>query len=451
MSNSRLLVAALALLAVAVIAVSSHLLSNGGPAATPDNGTATVADTGNAPVAGMLSTDDFIEFWRRRVDHDPADYISYTELAGGFLRRAREIGDVDSYSRAGAAVEQALKLNPKYETAISYQANVQFARHDFAGALETSQRIFSLNPGSAQALALIGDSDLELGRYDEAQSAYDSLSRITQTSPVLSRLAHLAELKGDPSKAIGLAQQAVTAAADEGTSPEGQAWYDLQLANLEFNTGDLDSAQMQYRASLDAFPGYVHALAGLAKVNAARREYDEAISLYRQVVARYPVPEYVAALGDLYLVAGRGQEAQQQYGLIGAIDSLYKANAINTDLQMALFFADHDLKLDDAVTQAREVYARQPGNIRAADVLAWALYKSGQYGEAMAYSEQALRLGTRDALMLFHAGMLNDKIGNPDAAREYLSRALQINPRFSVLYADQARQSLDSLGSLASR
>ncbi|TMG09358.1 MAG: hypothetical protein E6I02_01530, partial [Chloroflexi bacterium] len=127
-----------------------------------------------------------------------------------------------------------------------------------------------------------------------------------------------------------------------------------------------------------------------------------------------------------------------------AIDSLYKANGINTDLQMALFFADHDLKLDDAVTQARDVYLRQPGNIRAADVLSWALYKSRQYEEAMAYSQEALRLGTRDALMLFHAGMINDKLGNRGAAREYLSRALEINPGFSVLYADQAARSLDS-------
>ncbi|TMF08652.1 MAG: hypothetical protein E6I38_07070, partial [Chloroflexi bacterium] len=230
--------AGLALLAVAGIAVFSHVRFSGGPPAAPDNGTATVADAGNAPTGGMLSTDEFIAFWRRRVESNPADYISYTELAGGFLRRAREIGDVDSYSRADAAVEQALKLNPKYETAISYEANVQFAKHDFANALATAQRIYSLNPGSAQALALIGDNDLELGKYDEAQSAYDNLSGITQTSPVLSRLAHLAELKGDPQKAIGLAQQAVNGAADAGASAEGQAWYHLQLANLDFNTGD---------------------------------------------------------------------------------------------------------------------------------------------------------------------------------------------------------------------
>jgi len=96
------------------------------------------------------------------------------------------------------------------------------------------------------------------------------------------------------------------------------------------------------------------------------------------------------------------------------------------------------------VTQAREVYLKQPGNVRAADVLSWALYKSGQYEEAMGYSQEALRLGTRDALMLFHAGMINDKLGNGAAAREYLSRALEINPGFSVLYADQAARSLDS-------
>ena len=174
------------------------------------------------------------------------------------------------------------------------------------------------------------------------------------------------------------------------------AWYRLQLGNLYFNTGNIESAEAEYERSLKAFPAYVHALAGLAKVQAARGDYDDAASRYGQVVDRYPIPEYVAALGDVHLAAGREDDASQQYDLVAAIDELYKANGINTDLQMALFFADHDLRLGEALRQARAEYERR-GSIQAADVLAWALYKSGQYEEAREYSEEALRLGTQDA------------------------------------------------------
>ena len=127
-----------------------------------------------------------------------------------------------------------------------------------------------------------------------------------------------------------------------------------------------------------------------------------------------------------------------------AIDRLYKANGVNTDLQMALYFADHGLRLEDALNQAFAEYERR-GSIQAADVLAWALYKSGRYEEAGEYSQEALRLDTQDALLLFHAGMIANELGDGEQAHAYLERALAINPHFSILYQDEARTTLDEL------
>src|SRR5712691_11373035 len=97
MSKSRVIAGAAVIVVLMGITVFSYLERPGGRSASRNNGTALVGDEGNAPSSGMLSTDEFIEFWRKRVQTNPADYISYTELAGGFLRRAREIGDVASY------------------------------------------------------------------------------------------------------------------------------------------------------------------------------------------------------------------------------------------------------------------------------------------------------------------------------------------------------------------
>ncbi len=447
MSRGRLIGLALALVGVLAIVASSYLTLSGGRPAPADRA-AVIGDAGNAPAAsGMLDTAGYIDFWRRRVERNPADYISYTEIAVGFLRRARETGDVDSYSRAEEAVRRALELNPKYETAINYMGSILYAKHDFAGALANAERVMSLNPGAAQALALSGDANLELGNYSDAQSAYDKLRSIAQTGPVLSRLARLTELNGRPQDAIELMRQAAAEADDSESPPETRAWYRFQLGNLYFNTGDIEAAKSQYQLSLDSFPNYVHALAGLGRVSAARGDFDEAASLYDQVTQRFPITEYVVALGDVYRAAGRPDEAQRQYDLVSAIDGLYKANGINTDLQMALYFADHDLRLDDALSQARAEYQRRQ-SVQAADVLAWALYKTGQYDEALTYSQEALRLGTRDALMRYHAGMIQYRLGNYDEARKYLGEALDINPRFSVLYADQAAKSLDELNTL---
>jgi tetratricopeptide (TPR) repeat protein len=116
-----------------------------------------------------------------------------------------------------------------------------------------------------------------------------------------------------------------------------------------------------------------------------------------------------------------------------AADGLYRANGINTDLEIALFLADHDRTIEDAVSQARTVYEAQPGSIRAADALSWALYKAGnlQAGnldEALTYSNEALRLGTQDPLLFFHAGMINIRLGNDEVAADHLARALKSTP-----------------------
>ena len=92
-----------------------------------------------------------------------------------------------------------------------------------------------------------------------------------------------------------------------------------------------------------------------------------------------------------------------------------------------------------ALARARQAYDAAPG-INAADVLAWALYKNGRCAEARASSVEALRLGTRDALLLFHRGMIERCLGNTGESVRFLGLALDANPYFSPLHASVAKE-----------
>ena len=118
-----------------------------------------------------------------------------------------------------------------------------------------------------------------------------------------------------------------------------------------------------------------------------------------------------------------------------SVPAPYIAGAVVTVL--ALFLADHDLRLPEALELARkELEARR--DIYTYDVLAWALYKNGQAREAQAAMTEAQRLGTQDARLLFHAGMIHRALGEHEAARAALARALSLNPHFHVLHASVA-------------
>jgi tetratricopeptide (TPR) repeat protein len=148
----------------------------------------------------------------------------------------------------------------------------------------------------------------------------------------------------------------------------------------------------------------------------------------------------VGFLGDLERALGNRAAAARQYALIGVIERLLAANGVRNDLDVALFDADHGR---NAVALARRGYAERPG-IVGDDVLGWALARAGRCAEALPYSTHALRLGTKDALKIFHRGYVAACLGRRAEARTYYRRALALDPHFSILWAPVARKGLSS-------
>jgi hypothetical protein len=58
---------------------------------------------------------------------------------------------------------------------------------------------------------------------------------------------------------------------------------------------------------------------------------------------------------------------------------------------------------------------------------------------------QALRMGTRDAVLFFHAGSIERALGNDAAAKRWLRAALGTNPRFHPVFPARAKAVLDTL------
>jgi len=79
------------------------------------------------------------------------------------------------------------------------------------------------------------------------------------------------------------------------------------------------------------------------------------------------------------------------------------------------------------------------------DTLAWALYKNGRTQEASAAMQQAMKLGTPDALLYYHAGMIAAGLGQRQTAQAWLTKALAINPHFDLLQARVAQSTLSQL------
>lgn len=403
---------------------------------------------GSATSGGAIAPDPRPLFERQletlqvKLRQNPNDVKSLGQLGQLYLQRARETGDPAYYSRAETAFKDALARDGNDIIATVGLGSLALSRHQFREALVWGEKARVLAPKTPAVYGVIADAQTELGQYPEAVATVQLMVNLRPDLASYSRVSYTRELHGQTDGAIDAMKRAAEA-GDPGT--EGIAWTRVQLASLYFTTGRLDEADYEFSHALAEVPNYLHALAGRGRVAAARGDYPTAIDFYKRATATIPVTQYVIELGDIYAVTGQTQAAADQYALVQIQIRLLAANGSNDDLEFALFAADHQqavgLTPAEIVTQARKALTTRP-TVYGHDALAWALYRAGEYEEAARESALALSLGTQDATIHFHAGMIARARGEQAAAREHLETALRINPNFSVLHAPEARSAL---------
>ncbi|MGZ8632080.1 MAG: tetratricopeptide repeat protein [Actinomycetota bacterium] len=408
----------------------------------PGSGAATLSQAPGRPQLNEL--DRLIRSFSLQTDDAPSA-AGFAFLGQLELQRARLTGDVASYARARHALEEAVALAPEDPEPRALLAGVRFTTHDFTGALSLATEIYA-SDRSLSALAVRGDAALELGRYDEAAADFRVLAGAQpDASTSLVRLSRLAFLRGDAAEAARLAASAEDAAANEGSFGASRSWYSAYRGRLALDAGRYDEAARHYRRAIEAAADYHVAISGLASTRAAQGRTQDAIRLYERAVALVPEPGSLSALGDLYTLAGDERAASDRYATVEVIATLQAVNRQLYDRQLALFWADHDGDLDEALAIVeRGIETRR--DVYGYDALAWVLYRMGRFEDARSASDRAVEMNTPDARLWFHAGMISAALGERDRARRELSRALGLHPDFDPLLAPVAIETLERLG-----
>jgi tetratricopeptide (TPR) repeat protein len=366
----------------------------------------------------------------------PDDARALALLGLGYQQLARETADASWLPRSQEALRRAVALDRAEAVAVSGLAQLAVTRHRFRSAVLLARRALRLDPESAVALGALGDALLAVGRHGAAFRAYDRLAGLGPSVGAYARVATARQLLGRPAAAL----EAMELAIEAGSAiPEQQSWALTRYGTLLVAAGRLEGADAAFRRALWLSAGYVHALAGRARVDAARGRFLEAAERLRKVVDRLPVPEYAILLGDVLARAERPRAARRAYALVSTLERLLAANGVRTELQTALFDLDRGVRIRDALARARAAYRAAPG-VAAADAVAWGLHQTGRCAEALAWSRRALALGTADGLFLFHRGLIERCLHGRAAGRPWFRRALAANPTFALRWAPLAER-----------
>ena len=380
---------------------------------------------------------------QRMIEKNPKDYDAYNGLAYALSRRARETSDVKFYDEAEQALQKSFAIAPGNLGGERIGVWLLLGKHEFAAAREAAQKLSKRVPDDIMVYGFLTDANVELGNYDEAETAAQwMLDLRAGNMPGLTRAAYLRELFGDVDGSMELMQMAY------GSTPpsesEDRAWILTQMAHLNLSVGKTNEAESELKQALELFPGYHYALANMAKVRTMQKRYDEAVQLLQQ---RYEGAPHAENLFDLALAlrsAGRDLEATRAFAEFEQKSLAESMKADNSNHELIYYYADVVRQPVKALEVANREIARRH-DVFTLDSYAWALYRNGKYEEARREIETALNVGIRDSRMFRHAGEIAMKCGDKKAADQYFSQSAAMNSTDS----DLARAALEKLNQVA--
>jgi tetratricopeptide (TPR) repeat protein len=381
------------------------------------------------------------------IERLPERHLGYNLLAAAYMQKARETGDFSFNMKAGEALDRALRITPDNIDALNLSASLAVTNHEFAKAVEIAERARKVRSDSPDVYSSLADAQLELGNYTEAIDAAQQMMDLRPDCGAYFRTSYLRTLHGETESAID-AMAVALRAADSG-EPETVGWCRVRLGMNLLSLGHVQEAEQEFDLALQSFPTYHVALAAKGRARVEAGDLEGAIAYYRKSLERVPLPDTAIALGDLLAKLGRSDEAARNYALAEAAEKA-GGSASTYSRQIALFWADRGERLDEAVAIAKRERSTR-SDIYTCDALAWCLFKAGDPAAREAMAE-ALRLGTRDAQIYYHAGRIFEALGDRAEAKRYLTKALETRvsvgsstSAFGVLQVDEAKRALARL------
>ena len=345
----------------------------------------TYSDTPTVPLPTVVVPDDTeVRALQATAEAAPDNAAAWQTLGLAATDHAITTADPAWYAVADDALERATELDPDDHFTTIASGRLALSLHDFTTARELGLSATAAAPASADAWGVLVDAHVELGDYDAAATALDTMLALDPDLSALARASYLRQLNGDLDGAIVAMRQAVAAGA--GSNPTVNAL----LGDLLLQRGDLDAARAAYESTATAAGA-----AGLARVAAAEGDLATAELILTDLAGRTPAPPVITALAEVQQRAGNTEGLADTVELARTVAALQIDAGQVVDLELALFEASFG-DPERAVELAELAHEARPDNVYAAGSLAWANHVAGNDAEARALATDATRLGTVD-------------------------------------------------------
>ena len=154
---------------------------------------------------------------------NPADGRAAAAFAQASLRRARVESNGGYTLKAERVLKAVLDREPGDYDALKMLGAVYMSQHRFREAINIATRATRVHPNDAWNYGVLGDAHVELGEYDAAFDAFDTMARHRPDAAAYARIAYAQELQGHLDAAI--ARMRMASEATGAQDPESLAWH----------------------------------------------------------------------------------------------------------------------------------------------------------------------------------------------------------------------------------
>lgn len=371
-----------------------------------------------------------VDFYTARVKRDPRSALDFVSLAGAYLERCRESGDVADAVRAESAAGNSIRIRTRRNDAAFLRlAQALMAQHRFHESLAAAEDALRVSASDPAVQRFKAEVLIETGDYTHAEAALHAISLTSESADDRLLRARFLQLNGQPDQAVSLLRAAL---ADSENNPDlpvtHLAWIHTRLGDVLETIGRESEARNEYQESIRLFPRDYKAMFGLARLSADSGDAAGALEWAKRSAEIVPQPEVIALMADCEQLLGRSAESEKDRRLIESMAKLSRAQGVVYDRQRALYLADHRLNTEEAMALARREL-KERRDVYALDTLAWTAYRMSRIPEADAAMKAALSRHTIDSRMFLHAALIARAAGRMQEADLLFHRADSIWPR----------------------
>jgi tetratricopeptide (TPR) repeat protein len=311
-------------------------------------------------------------------------------------------------------VQQALKVQPGWDKALMFQAQIAMFSGDLNKAKTLLRNASVKYPENDKFKKLLAQVLIKTSEYGAAADVYQSIVAANPKDAESQIALALVYLQmGNDEKAEDNFKQLLD-------QPEWQNQASFYLGKIEEKRGHTEKALAWFDKVTEGqlvFESRLSAVALLVK----DKKFDDADTRLELLSSQFPQQKLRIILMQAGLYSQQGQYEK-------AFKMLSDALAAHPDQRDLLYtralMAERIKRMDVLEADLKKILAKNPDDAEALNALGYSLLgNAGRYAEAEKYLQQALKLQPNEAVIMDSYGWLLFKLGRHEQALDYLERA----------------------------